>query len=73
MLDCLKIYTNMGWALFPCSVRTKKPITPHGFKDASLDWRQIVAWHEQYPGCAGGRLPAPSVRLWTPTHATAAT
>ena len=54
MLDCLKIYTNMGWALFPCSVRTKKPITPHGFKDASLDWRQIVAWHEQYPGCALG-------------------
>jgi hypothetical protein len=44
----------MGWPLFPCSARTKAPLTPHGFKDATCDLRRIEEWYYQYPGCAWG-------------------
>ena len=54
MLDCLKIYADMGWALFPCSSRDKAPITIHGHKDATTEWTQIEKWHGKYPGCAWG-------------------
>ncbi len=54
MLACLKIYTAMSWPLFPCSARTKKPITEHGFKDATTDWARIESWHKEHPGCAWG-------------------
>jgi Bifunctional DNA primase/polymerase, N-terminal/Protein of unknown function (DUF3987) len=54
MLEWLKIYTNLGWALFPCSRKTKKPITKHGFLDASLNWTQVEEWYREYPHCAWG-------------------
>jgi hypothetical protein len=55
MSDNLQFYaTVLGWPLFPCSNKTKAPITPHGFKDATADWQQIKAWSEQYPRCAWG-------------------
>lgn len=54
-LECLKVYlTMMGWPLFPCSSKTKAPLTAHGFKDASKDWQQVEAWYQQYPDCAWG-------------------
>ena len=54
LLDCLKTYISMGWAVLPCSNKTKAPLTPHGFKDASTDWKHVEAWHRQFPGCAWG-------------------
>lgn len=30
-------YTVIGWAVLPCSPDSKKPLTPHGFKDATID------------------------------------
>jgi hypothetical protein len=44
----------MGWSLFPCSRKTKAPLTPNGFKDASLDEAQIKRWLNQHPECAWG-------------------
>jgi Bifunctional DNA primase/polymerase, N-terminal/Primase C terminal 1 (PriCT-1) len=30
--------------MFPCDARNKRPLTPHGFKDASTDRAKITAW-----------------------------
>ena len=38
-----------GIALFPVRVREKKPITEHGFKDASTDQEQIAEWWRTNP------------------------
>ena len=50
----LEMYIGMGIALFPCSQHNKKPLTPHGFKDASLDRATITIWLAKYPDCAWG-------------------
>lgn len=42
LLDAALGYAGRGWAVFPCA--GKRPITPHGFKDASTDPAQIKAW-----------------------------
>ena len=36
------------WPVFPVGA-DKRPLTRHGFKDASLDPRQIVAWWRRWP------------------------
>lgn len=40
-------YANRGWHVFP--TRNKKPLTPNGFKDASLDPAVITGWWRQWP------------------------
>jgi len=45
---------HLGWPLFPCSNRTKAPLTPHGFYDATTDLRQLEAWDKAYPDAAWG-------------------
>ncbi len=41
-------YIKRGWPLFPCGA-DKRPLTQHGFKDASLDIEVIRNWHEKFP------------------------
>ncbi len=50
----VQFYAHMGWPIFPCSAQTKAPLTPHGFKDATVDMPTLKASHEQHPGCAWG-------------------
>ena len=57
-------YATHGYHVFPCRARGKKPITPHGFHDASVDERQILQWWDRTPAanigvaCAASRLIA---------------
>ncbi len=37
-------YASRGWYVFPLIPKTKKPLTPRGFKDASNDATQIQKW-----------------------------
>ncbi len=37
-------YAALGYAVFPCAVGQKIPITEHGFKDATTDIDQIRRW-----------------------------
>jgi len=54
-------YAARGWPVFPCG-HDKKPLTPHGFKDATTDAAKINAWWTHWPGaaigidCGGARL-----------------
>ena len=51
----LDFYSNVPqWPLFPCSHFSKKPLTEHGFKGATIDLKVLAAWHNQHPGCAWG-------------------
>ena len=52
--SALKYATKYGWAVFPCSQKTKKPLTPHGCKDAKKTAGPIKAWWKKYPDASIG-------------------
>ena len=55
LLDAAIEYaTKYNWAVFPCSARTKKPLTPHGCKDAKKDVGAIRAWWTKWPDASVG-------------------
>ena len=58
-LKILELYIKRGWPLFPCG-SDKKPLTEHGFYDATLDIKQIQVWHEQYPNANWGMPTGPA-------------
>ena len=47
--DAALRYAEMGFLVFPCIPGTKKPLTPHGFQDATTDQKQIEAWWKEHP------------------------
>jgi hypothetical protein len=46
--DAARWYIEHGIPVFPLWPRTKKPLTQHGFKDASTDPKQIDQWWAQH-------------------------
>lgn len=44
----LKYASQYGWAVFPVDPDTKKPLTPHGCKDAKKDPGAIKAWWKRW-------------------------
>jgi hypothetical protein len=40
-----------GLALHPINPKTKRPLTEHGFHDATTDLDQIALWQGQHPAC----------------------
>ena len=52
-LQCEKLLAK-GLSIFPECGRGKKPLTRHGFKDASRDVNQIAAWSLEWPHCNWG-------------------
>lgn len=44
MLDAARAYASIGWKLFPIDAESKRPLTPHGYLDASSDELQVEAW-----------------------------
>lgn len=58
MGDCLNAAityaTKYGWAVFPVSPETKKPLTPHGCLDAKKSPGAIRAWWKRHPEASVG-------------------
>ena len=49
LLSAALHYAAIGYRVFPCIPGAKKPITQHGFKDATADHEQIERWWSQHP------------------------
>jgi Bifunctional DNA primase/polymerase, N-terminal len=49
-LDAARDLAELGFEVFPPRPRSKAPLTPHGFKDASRDERTILHWYDRWPG-----------------------
>ena len=49
MLDLALSYIGRGWHVFPCWPESKKPMTPHGWKDAANDEETVRAWWAKTP------------------------
>jgi len=56
-------YAKKGIPVFPCN-REKKPITEHGFLDASTDEDQIKGWWSQNPGASIGIPTGEKSGVW---------
>ncbi|WP_158234689.1 bifunctional DNA primase/polymerase [Lentibacillus sediminis] len=41
--------SKLDWEVFPLVPKSKKPITEHGFQDATKDGKQIINWWKKYP------------------------
>ena len=50
----IKYATEYGWAVFPCSSTSKKPLTTHGCKDAKKNVGAIKAWWKKWPDASIG-------------------
>jgi hypothetical protein len=44
-------YASRGWPVFPCQPGQKIPATTHGYRDATTDPGQIIAWYALRPEC----------------------
>ena len=52
-------HAGRGRPVFPCDPRTKRPLTSHGFKDATVDEGRIRSWFENTDAMLG--LPTGAV------------
>jgi hypothetical protein len=49
-----RTYANSGMPVFPCNADNKKPLTEHGFKDATTSSQIIDQWASKYPNALVG-------------------
>ena len=58
-------FAAAGVPIFPCKPAEKRPLTEHGFRDATSDDRQIARWWSRWPeaniGMPTGRSSAVEV------------
>jgi hypothetical protein len=60
-LDIALQHAARGWYVHPLRTKDKRPITLHGFKDATLDEAQVRAWWAKWPTSNVGISCGPSV------------
>jgi Bifunctional DNA primase/polymerase, N-terminal len=63
-LEAALSYARMGIPVFPCNPLDKRPLTMHGFKDATKDEAQIRAWWGRWPNAMIGAPTGPASGMW---------
>lgn len=63
LLNAALEYAGRGWAVFPVSPMSKKPLTPHGCKDAKKTAGPIRAWWKKWPDASIGIATGPISNL----------
>jgi hypothetical protein len=53
-----------GWHVFPVNPETKKPLTPHGLNDATLDVGRIEQWWKRFPKAMIGVRTGPETGIF---------
>src|SRR5262245_51525416 len=53
-----------GKPVFPCSRSNKQPLTPSGYRDATIDAKLIELWWTEYPGALIGAPMGQATGLW---------
>lgn len=64
LLEAALAYANRGWPVFPCDPKNKRPLTRHGFKDASTNSSQIETWWSQWPTAMIGVPTGRATGFW---------
>ncbi|MBI9017417.1 MAG: DUF3987 domain-containing protein [Phycisphaerae bacterium] len=59
LLNAALLYIKRGWHILPLQPCGKKPLTPHGCKDATTDEQQIRQWWQRWPDANIGLLCGP--------------
>lgn len=49
LAEAAAVYAAAGIPVFPCAPGQKRPLTEHGFQDATIDPARIAAWWGRYP------------------------
>ena len=60
MLEAALEYARRGIPVFPVKPKGMAPLTRKGFKDATTDEKQILAWWEKWPNANIGLVPGPA-------------
>lgn len=60
VLEAALSYAQGGIPVFPCNPHNKRPLTEHGFKDATTDPERIRSWWREHPQAMIG-VPTGSV------------
>jgi Bifunctional DNA primase/polymerase, N-terminal len=63
-LDAALEYARKGLPVFPCNPLDKKPLTPHGFKDATIDETRIHAWWGAWPNAMIAAPTGAAMNAW---------
>ena len=57
MSDLAQLYAEAGVPVFPCHPDSKRPLTPHSFRDRSDDPELLQRWWQRWPDALVGLVP----------------